>query len=88
MHIAPDNLNVSRNDLEIDNTKFQPNSCTFSPDGGIYWSLISFEPDLILLNGCGETYQVKRPSIADDMEYIEYVPYSADDKLFDMRYHR
>ena len=88
MHIAPDNLNVSRNDLEIDNTKFQPSSCTFSPDGGIYWSLISFEPDLILLNGCGETYQVKRPSIADDMEYIEYVPYSADDKLFDMRYHR
>lgn len=79
MYIAPDNFNVSRNDLEIDNTKFQPNTCTFNPDGGIYWSFISYEPDLILLNGCGETYQVMRPSPDADMEYIEYVPYSTED---------
>lgn len=78
MHIEPNNYRVSRNDLEIDNTKFQDNSCTFSPDGGIYWSLISFEPDLIRLNGRGETYEVKRHPLEPDMEYFEYVPYSID----------
>lgn len=81
MRIEPDNYKLTKNDLEIDNTKFRPDACTFNPDGGIYWSLISFEPDLILLNGCGETYQVKRPSPDPDMEYIEYVPYSTDDDL-------
>lgn len=79
MSIAPDNFNFTRNDLEIDNTKFRPNSCTFDPDGGIYWSLISFEPNLILLNGCGETYRVERPAPAPDREWIEYVPYSEND---------
>lgn len=78
MYIQPNNYTFTRNDLEIDDTKFQPNSCTFDPNGGIYWSLISFEPDLILLNGCGETYQVKRHEIESDMEYFEYVPYSND----------
>ena len=79
MQIEPDNFNITRNDLEIDNSKFQPNACTFNPDGGIYWSLISFEPDLILLNGCGETYEVKRPALESDYEWIEYVPYSEED---------
>lgn len=79
MRIEPDNHNLTKKDLEIDNTKFRPDACTFNPDGGIYWSLISVEPDLILLNGCGETYQVKRPSLDPDMEYIEYVPYSLDE---------
>ncbi|MDE5688206.1 MAG: hypothetical protein K2I18_06225 [Paramuribaculum sp.] len=85
MAIVPDNFKVSRNDLEIDNTKFNPDACTFSPDGGIYWSLISFEPDLILLNGCGETYEVKRPPLSTDSEYFEYVPYSPEDKFLDLR---
>lgn len=76
MYIQPHNYAFTRNDLEIDNSKFQPNSCTFDTNGGIYWSLISYEPDLILLNGCGETYQVKRHGIESDMEYFEYVPYS------------
>ena len=75
MYIQPNNYTFTRNDLEIDDTKFRPNSCTFDPDGGIYWSFISSEPDLILLNGCGEVYQVKRPEIEPDMEYFEYVPY-------------
>ena len=79
MQIEPDNFNITRNDLEIDNSKFQPNACTFNPDGGIYWSLISFEPDLILLNGCGETYEVKRPALESDYEWIEYIPYSEED---------
>lgn len=78
MYMQPDNYTFTRNDLEIDDTKFKPNSCTFDPDGGIYWSLISSEPDLIILNGCGETYQVKRHEIESDMEYFEYVPYSDD----------
>lgn len=76
MSIMPDNFNVAKNDLEIDNSKFNPKACFFSEDGGIYWSLISYSPDLILLNGCGETYQVPRPSKdANIEEWIKYQPY-------------
>lgn len=78
MRIKPDSFSISRDDLEIDDNKFKPNCCTFDPDGGIYWSLISFEPDSILLNGCGETYTVSRRPVEADCEYIEYVPYSED----------
>lgn len=79
MYIEPNNFKRSLDDLEIDNTKFQPNSCTFNPDGGIYWSLISFEPDTILINGCGETYKVERPKLESNLEWIEYAPYSEKD---------
>lgn len=79
MSILPHNYAITYNDIEIDNNKFQPNTCTFDSDGGIYWSLISYEPDLILLNGCGEEYQVKRPEIDPTCEYFEYVPYSEKD---------
>ena len=76
MSIIPDNLNVAKNDLEIDNSKYNPNACYFSEDGGIYWSLISYSPDLIMLNGCGETYQVARPAKdAPIEEWIKYNPY-------------
>ncbi len=76
MNILPNNSRIARSPLEIDNSKFQPNSCTFSPDGGIYWSLISFEPDLIYINGCGETYRVPRPTLDSDIkEWIRYSPY-------------
>lgn len=77
MSIMPDNLAFAKADLEIDNSKFQPNSCTYNPDGGIYWSLISFDSDTILLNGCGETYQVTRPQKEDEfVEWIQYEPYN------------
>lgn len=76
MRIKPNNFNLAKNDLEIDNSKFVPDKCTFSPDGGIYWSLISFKPDEILLNGCGETYRIQRPTIdAPINEWIKYKPY-------------
>lgn len=82
MHIMPNNLAFAKNNLEIDNSKFQPNTCTFNPDGGIYWSLISFEPDNILINGCGETYQVSRPAKNTGfMEWIQYEPYSTVSEL-------
>ena len=41
-YMAPDNYNIAANDLKIDDSKFNPNSCVFNPDGGIYWSFISF----------------------------------------------
>lgn len=76
MSIMPDNYDFAKNDLEIDNSKFSPKACYFSEDGGIYWSLISFTLDLILLNGCGETYQVARPAKdANIEEWIKYKPY-------------
>ena len=76
MEIMPDNYNIALNDLEIDNSKFRPNSCTFCPDGGIYWSLISFTDERILLNGCGETYTINRPSSDSFVEWFKYKPYS------------
>lgn len=76
MSITPNNFNIANNDLEIDNSKFNPKACFFSEDGGIYWSLISYSPDLILLNGCGETYQVPRPTKdANIEEWIKYKDY-------------
>lgn len=76
MYIMPNNSDFVKKDLEIDNSKFQPNSCTFNDDGGIYWSLISFKPDVILINGCGETYQVTRPAKnAGLTEWIQYEAY-------------
>lgn len=75
MYIMPNNSDFVKKDLEIDNSKFQPNSCTFNDDGGIYWSLISFKPDVILINGCGETYQVTRP--AKDAGLTEWIQYEA-----------
>lgn len=78
-HIMPGNLAIAREDLVIDDSKFQPNKCTFTPEGGIYWSLISFTPDEILINGCGETYRVSRaasPQTKD--EYFKYTPYSSE----------
>lgn len=75
-YIEPRNLAVVKNDLEMDNSKFKADGCTFCPDGGIYWSLISFTPDRILLNGCGETYNVDRmPATAELKEWIKFRPY-------------
>lgn len=75
-YLAPHNYSVAKNDLEIDNAKFNPDACTFSPDGGIYWSLISFTPDRILINGCGETYRVDRmPESARLQEWIRFRAY-------------
>ena len=80
MAIEPDNLAAARDDLEIDNSQFQPDKCTFTPGGGIYWSLISFGPDKILINGCGETYHVDRPVSPDNCcEWIKFEPYGRED---------
>lgn len=79
MEMMPDNYKIAKNNLEIDNSKFQKDRCTFSPDGGIYWSLISFTPGQILINGCGEIYNVDRPTPQDDFkEWIKFVPYSSE----------
>ena len=72
-YIEPDNYNIAANDLMIDNSKFNPNACVFNPDGGIYWSLISFTADQIQINGCGETYYINR--IDQFEEYFKYIPY-------------
>lgn len=72
-YIEPDNYNIAANDLMIDNSKFNPNACVFNPDGGIYWSLISFTANQIQINGCGETYYINR--IDQFEEYFKYIPY-------------
>lgn len=86
MMIYPGNYRFALNDLEIDNTKFQPDRCTFSPEGGIYWSLISFEPELIKINGCGDIYHIGRTAIDDSeiKEWIKFVPYSDDITSFNL----
>ena len=75
MYIHPHNYTFTKSNIEIDDSKYNPNSCVFDLNGGIYWSFISSEPDLILLNGCGETYNVKRPRFDSKLEYIKYVTY-------------
>lgn len=72
-YIDPDNYNVAANNLKIDDSKFNPNACVFNPDGGIYWSLISFTQDQIQINGCGETYYINR--LDQFEEYFKYIPY-------------
>lgn len=72
-YIEPENYNIAANDLMIDNSKFNPNACVFNPDGGIYWSLISFTADQIQINGCGETYYINR--IDQFEEYFKYISY-------------
>lgn len=72
-YMASDNYNIAADNLQIDNSKFNPNACVFNPDGGIYWSFISFTADQIKINGCGETYYVNR--IDQFEEYFKYVPY-------------
>lgn len=74
-YMAPDNYNIAANDLKIDDSKFNPNACVFNPDGGIYWSFISFTPDQIKINGCGETYYINR--IDQFEEYFKYIPYES-----------
>ena len=75
--VMPKNFDIASRDLEMDNSKFKSDGCTFCPDGGIYWSLISFTPDLILINGCGETYEVKRPTKSTQLsEWIKFRPYT------------
>lgn len=74
-YMAPDNYNIAANDLKIDDSKFNPNACVFNPDGGIYWSFISFTPDQIKINGCGEIYYINR--IDQFEEYFKYIPYEA-----------
>ena len=72
-YMEPDNYNIAANNLKIDDSKFNPNACVYNPDGGIYWSLISFTADQIQINGCGETYYVNR--IDQFEEYFKYIPY-------------
>lgn len=74
-YMAPDNYNIAANDLKIDDSKFNPNACVFNPDGGIYWSFISFTPDQIKINGCGEIYYINR--IDQFEEYFKHIPYEA-----------
>ncbi|PID27245.1 MAG: hypothetical protein CR982_06515 [Candidatus Cloacimonadota bacterium] len=68
-----DNYKITSSDINIDNSLFKPNQCSFEKDG-IYWSLLSFEPDTIKLNGCGSVYSFSRPLI-DSKERVEWFKY-------------
>lgn len=63
----------------IDISKFDPTRCVFAGDGFIYWSLLSYTPDEIKLNGCGETYTFQRPRKDEPglIEWLKYEPYKA-----------
>ena len=75
--ILPHNARIAENDIDIDNSKFHVDECAFIPDGSIYWSLIDFTPDLIRINGCGETYTIPRPTKdSRKIEWLKFIPYS------------
>lgn len=76
-HIRRGNARIAEMDIDIDNSKFRKDECAFIPDGSIYWSLIDFTPDVIKINGCGETYTIKRPTKDNiKIEWLKYIPYS------------
>lgn len=71
---APDNYGLLKNLPDIDASKFNPDTCTFS-DEGIYWSFVSCEPWRITLNGCGEKYTFGPAAEGDGiLEWFEFVP--------------
>ncbi|MDO4164454.1 MAG: hypothetical protein Q4D56_08735 [Bacteroides sp.] len=69
VYFAPNNSDIVLRELEVDMGAFDPNTCHFSPDGGIYWSYVSHTPDEIILNGCGEVYHIIRQTAAADNLY-------------------
>ncbi len=71
--IHPNHLTMASTPLHAEESKFIPNTCYFDPNGGIYWSYISHTADEIILNGCGETYYVKRRK--KDHPLLEWIAY-------------
>ena len=67
------NLITSTTDIEINNSLFKPNECGYERDG-FYWSVISYTPNEIKLNGCGAEYTYGRPNI-DDKKLVEWFAY-------------
>ena len=67
------NLKISAADVEINNSLFKPDACSFE-EHGIYWSFISCTSNAIKLNGCGEVYTFERHSI-DDEHTVEWFAY-------------
>lgn len=76
-YMSSDNLAATSEEIVINDSLFNPNACVFVPDGSIYWSFISLEPDTILLNGCGEIYTFGRPPVGNGkiVEWYEYKAY-------------
>lgn len=69
------NLEISANVIEINNSLFKPNVCSYEKDG-IYWSFISCTPNVIKVNGCGDIYNFGRPKI-DDEKVAEWFVYKS-----------
>jgi hypothetical protein len=72
-----DNFEITRKNIVIDDSLFDPNVCTFTKSG-IYWSLKSSDEDLIILHGCrGEEYKFVRPekNAENILEWFEYRDY-------------
>ncbi len=74
VYMSKDNVKTAKADINIDNSLFKPNVCSFENDG-IYWSFISCEPDKIKVNGCGQVYTFERPTM-NDKKLIEWFKYS------------
>lgn len=77
--IDSNNLATAKKEIVMNDSLFTPNVCTFAKEG-IYWSLKSFDANLIVLNGCGgEDYRYQRfdknsPDILEWFAYRDYAP--------------
>ncbi|GHT10213.1 hypothetical protein FACS189426_10050 [Bacteroidia bacterium] len=69
------NLEITAAEVTINDTLFKPDMCSYE-DGGIYWSYISSVPNIIAVNGCGETYRFGRPTV-DNEKVVEWFKYKA-----------
>ena len=70
---ADNNMELTSSELILDSTKFDTTRCVFA-EQGIYWSLMKFSSDEILIHGCGgETYKYSPKS--NKMEYFKFCKY-------------
>jgi hypothetical protein len=68
------NDSVSSAELNIDNSLFQQDACTFDK-GGIYWSLVNFNKKKIKLNGCGGQIYYYRRIPKESKWFDEWIKY-------------
>jgi len=72
-YMADNNFETTSKDVEIDSSLFNPIACSYAKDG-IYWSLRSYNENIIVLHGCQQKYTFIRPekSLRSNREWFEY----------------
>jgi len=76
--MAHNNLEMATKNIVINDSHFNPQACVYA-EQVFYWSLKSFDKDLIVIHGCGgEDYKYERPKIKAKklLEWFEFKNYA------------